>query len=226
MSVISSPLGSMEECRRTTMVRFISHCLFDGWISCNAKRGVYRIGYSNKTHVLIEQFINDVKILYGIDLRSKARERKGVHEVEFFSKLITDDVLNIISLRKVFLRDSFSVLLADKKLSVVVLRAFWDDEGTVDFYSRKRLTRKLRVRCSNKLLREQMLRLHKSLGINASEEYDKKGIIISNRDGIRMFRDEIGFTRGVKVLNGNMRSSTWLGRNKSEVLELMLDSFL
>lgn len=204
------------------LVYLASHCLFDGWMIKNIGR--YIIGYSNKSVVLINNFSETVTKLTG--KIPYQRTRPNAIEIEFGNKKLLTKILKIVNIKKYFLANFYNKLLKNNKLIFVVLRAFWDDEGTVGFYvGTKKTTRKLRGRCLNFRLRHQLIALHNVLGINAYEEYDKKGLLITGRDSIKLFAHKINFTIGVKVVKTNGQKPRWLGFEKTKVLDLLLNSY-
>jgi len=213
----------MERQNLTNLLKIASHCLFDGWLIQN-RSGRYIIGYANKNEVLINDFSNTVK--YFIGKKPYQRTRPNAIEIEFGNKKLLQDILQLITLNKHFKNDFYRILISNKELMRIVLKIFWSDEGMVGFYKTKSgITRKLRSRCSNKKLRNQLIMLHRILGINAYEEYDKKGILITDRKSIKLFSSKINFTNGVKVVKTNGSKSVWKGTDKSDVLNLLLNSY-
>jgi len=201
-------------------VRIIAHCIFDGWLySINCK---YAIGYCNKNTSLMNKFVSDINELYGIFKKPRKRIRKSTtYEVEFFSKKMYNDIRVYISNDKSLTQSFFRILKRKKYLIKLFLRAFWDDEGTVSYCGS---TRKLRGRCSNKLLRKQLLMLHKILGIVIKEDYDNLGLIICNYENLRIFNQKIGFSKNVFVCKSN-KIGPWFGYEKRKVLNNALNSY-
>lgn len=204
------------------LLNISSHCLFDGWLIVG--KGKYAIGYANKSLSLIENFSNSVfKIIGKIPYQ---RTRKNAIEIEFSNKELMNNILKLVTKEKYFQEEFFAKLCKNKNYIKIVLEAFWDDEGMVGLsYGKNEITRKLRGRCLNKRLRKQLIIMHNLLGINAYEEYDKKGILITGKTAIKNFSEKINFRNGVKVVKINGQKPVWKGVEKSEVLRLLLNSY-
>ena len=67
-------------------VRVIAHCMFDGWIYSNPKRGQYYVGYSNSNEVLIHQIKKDMCRVYGLNKGSQRMNNHGVTMIEYGCK--------------------------------------------------------------------------------------------------------------------------------------------
>ena len=215
------------------LVRIISHCLFDGWVIIGRDRKKsgkeyksYSVGYSNKNKVLVDQFIEDMRDVFGIEPTTFRLRKREVYEVEYKYKNVVNFLLNCIP--------SFSTRCESNKVKVpeevfkdtekiiTFLKAFWDDEGKVNYYPPD--TRKLRAPCSlNRFLRNDILLLHHELGVNARD--DGKYIIITNKESFTKFEQLIGFTDGVLVGKNKVGVSRWFGTSKNKVLNLMLNSY-
>jgi hypothetical protein len=100
------------------------------------------------------------------------------------------------------------------------LRAFWDDEGTVNYYPQHR-TRKLRSPCKPPLLRAQLIRMHRVLGIMPREENDHY-VTIGGSKNLARFRKRIGFTPGVRVGRAKFGTDVWAGHEKTDLLDRMV----
>ncbi|MEM5879293.1 MAG: hypothetical protein QXU74_02260 [Candidatus Aenigmatarchaeota archaeon] len=198
--------------------RIIMHCLCDGWIRCYKDH--FFIGYSNFNQKLIKQFISDMKVVYNLENYQKWKH--PVTNVEFASKKAFFDILAYIKNKdKNKARIPEEIMNGSPSIRLLALRVFWDDEGTVGFYGKSRY---LRAKCFSEKLRNQIIKLHKSVGIRVIDDKSNKAIKISSRENIRKFARLINFTSGVKVCAKTKRP-VWVGYEKCKVLELLLQSY-
>lgn len=86
------------------------------------------------------------------------------------------------------------------------LRAFFDDEGCVDFRERRR-TRRIRGYQKDKKILLLIQRLLADFNIHASV-VEPNEVVISGKDNLEKFRERIGFSVGVRV-NGKRANSIW-----------------
>ena len=203
--------------------RIIAHALFDGWVSIR-HNSVYELGYCNKNEVLVKQFAEDVSKVYGVPVSSIRRRSSGAWEITYRDKNMVADLLNIMP--------SYPTKNLTVKLPAEIakathayptfLRAFWDDEGTVNYYPQHR-TRKLRAPCKPSCLRAQLLNMHLALDVDAREEKEHF-ITISGSENLIKFNEKIGFTSGVHVGRAKFGKDVWTGYEKAEALNLMIRS--
>jgi len=204
-------------------VRIIAHCLFDGTVVIGD--GEYKIKYTNASWGLIEQFMNDMRVVYGIDPVYVGFNKGKNHpwwEVQYCSKKVVEDLLKYspsystsdgVSLPKGVSRR--------REFILTFLRAFWEDEGSIDHVGR------LTTKSKSWRLIYSVRRLHRSLGIHCSIWHDRRSsvyvIYIKKKfENFRRFQEEIGFdksivTRGKFVgLRKNVIFNSFLAR-QSEI---------
>ena len=181
-----------------------AHILFDGWLSKGKDK--YVVGYASKSSTLLSR-VEKLLRAYGCKHVYRRTRKNGVTELECYSK----DLFRKISAE--------IERIKTKKISLVevidVLRAFWDDEGTISI-DKKRA--RLRARQKDRALLHTLLFYHKQVGIDAVLDYDGIGILISGKGKIREFSLLIGFSRGVRV--GKSKSGKFYGKEKSAILNL------
>lgn len=144
-------------------VRIISHLLFD--------RTVFKAGYNhiaryiNCSKELIDQFINDVEKVYGIKRYNLSIcENKGrIHyKATFTSKEMYNDLLKYLptfSTSNTKLKLPQIIVNSESKIQLEVIRAFWEDEGSISYKGR------LCADLKNKNIIYQLLDFHKIFDI-------------------------------------------------------------
>lgn len=169
-------------------IRIISHCLFDGSVSKNVAR------YTNSSKALIDQFIEDMFSVYGIN-PSRIEVLGGKHlnkyTVYFCSKRLCSDLFKYTP--------SYSTASKKSKIPNKVfnssneeisefLRSFWEDEGCVTIKG------EILGRIKSKKVRDQLFKLHKMLDIDC-----KKYNCSDNMFGIRITRREDNLKKFEKI---------------------------
>lgn len=202
-------------------VRIIAHCLFDG--SVVVHDGNYRIKYTNASWGLIKQFMGDICDVYGLEpvyVGLNDGKNQPWWEVQFFSKRAVEDLLKYSS--------SYSTLnnlslprgiTHSRKFIRAFLRAFWEDEGCIDYAGR------LIAKSKSRRLICDIQRLHQELGISCSIWFDSRSNVYAiyvrkNFENFRRFSEEIGF--GSSIITRGRFS----GYNKGAILECVLSNFL
>lgn len=145
-------------------VRIIGHILFDGMLTKSKEYN--RIArYVNSSKNLINQFIGDVKKVYGLKPTSIETE-EGInlptYKVSFSSKLMYQDLLNYLpsySTTKDISLPSI-ILYSDKESKIEFLRTFFDDEGSISAKGR------IMADLKSKKIIEQITEILAELGLN------------------------------------------------------------
>ena len=103
------------------------------------------------------------------------------------------------------------------------LRAFFDDEGCMDFRP-QRNKRNIRGYQNNRDVLITVEKLLNDIGIKAHIE-EPNEVVISKKENLLTFKKTINFSEGVRV-NGNRSNSTWKrDMEKSLLLQLAIDSY-
>jgi hypothetical protein len=213
------PIKSQRSKLTLRKARIISHLLFDGSVFAIKKSYSYIIRYTNKSRKLVNQFINDMKKVYGIDPSSMENER-NVFKVTFKSKRVYDDLLTYTptySSSNETTKIPEKIMKGTVRKKLVCLRAFWDDEGSIS--SEGEITGDLR----SKTMIEQLKELNNELGIKCNfYEYLDGGkpmyklYIFKNRENLERFLKLNLFTDSI-VTRGKFK-----GLKKIDVLRKFL----
>lgn len=190
-------------------VRLIAHCLFDGEVFISTAKNFYYFGYSNNSKALVGQFINDVSEIYGLEKYFIYR-RGDNYQVRFCSKKAVEDLLKHSPSYSNDKRAMVpkEVMTADISLKSAFLRAFWDDEGCIDYRGRLIST------CTAPNVLRQLALLHKELGIMVTLHKDYLEV---RKSSFPRFVELVGFTDGVKVTRGHNK-----GRYKAQILHYFM----
>ena len=194
------------------LVLLIAHLSFDGDIL----RGV--CSYNNRNNTLIERVVKLMVGLYSFMPARYVNKTTGVmrvayHNVELSAYLHekSQELLRVIT----------TLTVAHKK---EFLRAFFDDEGCMDFRP-ERYKRSVRGYQKNKKILTIIKELLNDLGITAHLE-EPNEVVISGRADLSRFQEMINFSDGVEV-NGNRTNSTWKKNiEKKELLNRALKSYI
>ena len=199
-------------------VRVIAHCMFDGWIYSNPKRGQYYIGYSNSNEVLIHQFKNDMCRVYGLNKGSQRMNNHGVTMVEYGSKKAFRAIRSFVGSKT---RIPTCIMIGTRKIKIAFIRAFFDDEGRVIF-SPETHTRKIAGTSTNPVIRKQLITLLENIGIIGRE--NGVDVTITDKENIHKFSAKVGFTHGITVKR-KRKFSKWFGIEKNELIKKLLASY-
>lgn len=175
--------------------RLLGHILFDGI----ATR--YIICYTTASLALARQFLNDLDTSYpGLRprIRKYASKNMDVYDVTGASIIACHDLRKFLGKPEVRTLQHLKagVMNSDARLLVRIVRAFWEDEGSI---SREgNITGAIK----NKKLRNQLLQIHEKLGIDVSPYKDRInqmfGIYVRKRHGnLQKFDRFVGFRKAI-----------------------------
>lgn len=193
------------------LVLLVSHLLFDGEL------GRAHCAYNNRSTALIERVRNLMKILYDFDAKEYENPITGVIRISYYNVALTN-----------YLRKKSEELLTQvqnfpKEFKREILRAFFDDEGCMDYRPKRNLRR---VRGYQKNI--EILKLIQNLLSDfevASLLQLPNEVVIRGKDDLLKFQKEIGFSPGVRI-NGNRTNSLWKKHlEKRELLNRAIASF-
>ncbi|MBI4086999.1 LAGLIDADG family homing endonuclease [Candidatus Kaiserbacteria bacterium] len=115
------------------------------------------------------------------------------------------------------------ILLLSRSCQREFLRAFFDDEGCMDFRPQRNL-RRVRGYQKNREILFLVQKLLHNLGIEATVQ-GKNEVVIRGRENLLRFQEEINFSAGVRI-NGKRSNSIWKkSLEKRELLRRAIDSF-
>ncbi len=199
--------------------RIIGHVLFDGALY---KSGYHHVAtYINSSYALINQFIDDMKNVYGLfpsSLEKEMGKQVPYYRIKYSSKRLYHDLLKYnwsYSTSTKGLKTPELIVEGSKALKLEFLRAFWEDEGSVSIKNRNKISGDLK---SLEILQE-IREMLKSLEIDTNiSSYKKKGEIYYklylkiNKKNIRTFKKLKLFDKGIAAKGENA------GLKKSEIL--------
>ncbi len=142
--------------------RIISHLFFDGSLfRTKAPKSYHRVArYINSSKKLINEFEKDIWFVYGLKPTSKNFDGK-VWRISFSSKKLFEDLSKYspsYSTSNSLARIPVEIMNGTRKMKLELLRAFWNDEGSIS--SEGRLSADTR----SKTIMQQLVKLHKEFG--------------------------------------------------------------
>jgi hypothetical protein len=195
----------------STKVLLVAHLLFDGEI----KHG--GCVYNNRNTALIKRVERCMKEVYTFPPTRYSNTHTGVLRINYFN----------VALSAYVRTKADELLLSILKFPLAFkrnfLKAFFDDEGCID-YREHRKTRRIRgyqkEQKNLKLIQSLLL----AFGIETKLVFPNE-IVISGKDNLAIFQKEINFSKGVRI-NGNRSNSIWKkSLEKREILDRAIHSF-
>ena len=192
-------------------VLLIAHLLFDGEISRS------RCAYNNRSLVLIERIQQLMKFVY--DYPGYRHLKKGTDVLVIaFNNVELGSFLKEKSLELLECIDSMPL-----RFQREFLRAFFDDEGCMDF-RKERNTRRIRGYQNDRTILLLVQALLANFRIK-SRLQGRNEVVITGKDNLKRFQKEINFSKGV-CINGGRKNSTWKKDiEKRELLDMAIKSF-
>ncbi|MEX0917415.1 MAG: LAGLIDADG family homing endonuclease [Candidatus Paceibacterota bacterium] len=192
-------------------VLLVSHLLFDGEITSSS------CVYHNRSRALLERVERLMKNIYEFEPARHANKKTGVLRISYFNVALS-----------AFFREKANELkktITTQPLNCKreFLRAFFDDEGCIDF---QLVQRKKRIRGYQKdvAVLKIVQRLLLSFGISSYLSVPNE-VVISGKENLLKFQKEVNFSPGVRV-NGKRANSRWKKNlEKRKLLELAIHSF-
>lgn len=192
------------------LVLLTAHLIFDGEISKTC-------AYNNRSPALIGRFVVLMKQVYNFPPKRYFNSVTGVVKVCYnnvamanFFKLKSNELLNCIQKLPVSNQREF-------------LKAFFDDEGCMDFRVIKN-KRSIRGYQNDVAILSTVQELLKKFGID-SKLQGRNEVVISGKENLIKFRDEINFSKGVRI-NPNRTNSLWKkDLEKRKLLDMAIASF-
>ena len=192
-------------------VLLVAHFLFDGEIAR------VRCAYNNRSEALIERVARLMREWYDFEPKRYQNQLTGVYRISYHNVVLGA----YIQKKSLELLRQIKEMPLDLKREFV--RAFFDDEGCMDF---RPLTNHRRIRGYQKDVRVLKIikALLKELGIESHIEIPNEVVIVGKENLIR-FECEINFSPGV-YMNGNRSNSRWKKHiEKRELLKRAIKSF-
>lgn len=193
------------------LVCLVAHLMFDGEILRK------RVVYSNRSIVLIDRVKTCMAELYEFPPHTQKNETTGVVRVSYFNVALgiylhqkALDLLHTIPVLPIEHRREF-------------LRAFFDDEGCMDYQPRHRL-RRVRGYQKDKEILKLVSAILYTFNIE-SKVIKPNEVVIFGKHNLEKFQKEINFSRGV-CINGNRPNSIWKKNiEKRQLLNWSIKSF-
>lgn len=193
----------------------IGYLIGDG----SVMRSGYAIRYTNTCLKLILEVSKAFTSTYGLE--GHISQREGILCVDWNSKEAWRDLQRYTNYYCREWRVPAEIFENFKVLGPPFLRALFDDDGCVALRSsrkHKSWQRWVCLRSINTHGCEDIARLLSLLGIWSRRV--SGAVIIARKENLKCFQSIVGFTDGVKVRRG-----LWKGLNKTEILELLLNSY-
>ena len=191
------------------LVSLVSHLIFDGEIKYGG------CVYTKRNTVLLKRVAICMKVVYPFPPK-KYESFPGVHKIAYHNVELSS-----------YLKAKAQKLLRDigntsTQLQQIFLRSFFDDEGSVYFIHKRRAVRGYQHNIKILVIVKTLL---KNFGIESRIDAKYNEIIISRRNDLIKFAEEINFTRGVRI-NGNRSNSIWKqSLEKRVILQRALSSY-
>ena len=193
------------------MVLLVAHLLFDGEIRYTV------CGYSNRSILLVKRVEKLMRKVYNFDPSRRNNPQTGVSNLSYHN----------VALAAYFKKKSKELLAEIRNFPIgfklEFLRAFFDDEGCMDFRP-KDSTRRVRGYQKNTTILHLVQELLANFGIESHVKKPNEVVIIG-KENLKKFHKEINFSKGVRV-NGNRSNSVWKkSLEKREILKMAIDSY-
>ncbi len=191
------------------LVNLVAHMLFDGAIK---REGVL---YYNRSSALLNNFKNKMTTIYDGSPRIYKNDN-GVARLAYHN----------VELGTFFLKKSSDLLDDIKKLPInfqlEFLKAFFDDEGSVDFRGMKR---RIKGYQHNTRILHLIYKLLGNFKINSFVDDRFNEIMVTRKENIKKFAAKINFSKGVRI-NGKRSNSIWKkSLEKRKILADLLTSY-
>lgn len=191
-------------------VLLTAHLMFDGEVGRTC-------AYSNRSQELLKRVERLMCYIYEYEPKRYTNHVTGVHRISYHN----------VSLAAFFLEKERVLLKAVSNLSQECqrefIRAFFDDEGCMD-YRPKENKRRIRGYQNDKKVLEIIQQLLLNFSIPSKVQGGNEVVIIGKENLIR-FQKEINFSKGVRI-NPNRTNSLWKKNlEKRKLLDMAINSF-
>lgn len=192
-------------------VLLVAHFLFDGEITR------VRCVYNNRSEALIERVVRLMSEWYDFEPKRYQNQLTGVYRISYHNVVLG----TYIQKKSIELLRQIKNMSTDLKIEFI--RAFFDDEGCMDFRPRTK-HRRIRGYQKNVKVLKIIRTLLKELGIESHIEPPNEVVIVGKENLIK-FEQGINFSQGVYI-NGNRSNSRWKKHiEKRELLKQAIKSF-
>lgn len=193
------------------IVSLVAHLLFDGEIKGAG------CSYNNRNTALLQIVEKHMREIYSFPPSRYLNSLTGVSRISYFNVALAGHIK--VKSQQLLLE----IVSMPKNLKREFVRAFFDDEGCMDFRP-SRSVRQVRGYQKDLKVLELISELLLEFGI-LSQIQKPNEIVVSGQKNLEIFQKEIGFSRGVYI-NGNRTNSIWKKHiEKQKLLQRALDSF-
>lgn len=189
----------------------VAHLLFDGDLMST------KCIYNNRSMALVHRVQTLMRLVYEFEPKQHVDTESGVHRISYhnvaLSRYLKEKSQELIS----------RVHMLPSEVQREFLRAFFDDEGCMDFRPKRRI-RQIRGYQKNGEVLATVQLLLSFFGISSATKSPNE-VVISGKKNLLIFQKEINFSPGVRV-NGRRANSTWKKDiEKRELLTQAIGSF-
>lgn len=192
------------------LIYLIAHFMFDGEIQTNS------CIYHNRSEALSNRVSSLMKKVFNLQPRNSLNEETGVYRISYHYVELADYMRGKAQALKKYIR------VASLSEKMILLRAFFDDEGSVGHWGRKRLVRGFQHNLEILRLIQKLL---KDFNIESKIDEKYKEIVISRKPNLIKFRNKINFSKGVSI-NPHRKNSIWKKKlEKRKILDYILSTY-
>jgi len=192
------------------LIYLVAHFMFDGEIASHS------CIYNNRSEALIDGVRSTMKKVFNLEPYTYLNKETGVDRISYhyvelaiYTQKKSKELLRYI--RK-----------ANKKEKIIFLKAFFDDEGCIGLWGRKKLVRGYQKDLKILQLVQKLL---KDFTIESKIDKKYKEIVISRKENLVKFQSTINFSKGIYI-NPNRKNSIWKQKlEKREILDKLICSY-
>ena len=193
------------------LVMLVAHLLFDGEIQKNG------CAYNNRSEALLQRVEDFMRLVYEFEPKRYTNKLTGVKRIAYHN----------VALGAYFSGKSQEltrqITSMPKEMKRSFLKAFFDDEGCMDFNMKGNRKRVRGYQKDTRIL-ELISGLLTDFNID-SRVIMPNEVTIVGKPNLMRFQKEIGFSPGVRI-NGNRSNSVWKEHlEKRELLQRAIDSY-
>lgn len=191
-------------------VLLVSHLIFDGELHH------FSVGYTNRSDVLVQRVQMLIKKYLYVKLPSiRLDKRSGVTSIRYGNV----ELAAYLAKKSHELLQTISQMEAQNQREFI--RAFFDDEGCMDFSG---ATRRIRGYQKDTKILYLIITLLENYKIKASFRKPNE-VVITGKENLLQFEREINFSEGVRI-NPNRTNSRWKKNlEKSTLLRMAIESY-
>jgi intein/homing endonuclease len=165
------------------LVLLVSHLMFDGEI---LKKRCY---YNNRSKVLVERVEKIMIHIYDFPPKIFTDRVSGVYKIRYYNVALG----NFLYTKAIELQENIVRLHKDGQREY--LRAFFDDEGCMDYRPVRNL-RQVRGYQNDRVVLKLVQQLLQNFDINSKLQGTNE-VVINGKENLKRFQEEINFSKGV-----------------------------